>query len=280
MAALVWDEIGTRFYETGVNKAVFYDERGLGVAWNGLTSVEQSVSNQVQAVHFDGLKFNDLVTVGDFTAVMRAWTYPDEFLPYEGTLQDQTGFFVADQPMNTFGLSYQTRIGNDIENAEFYGYKIHVLYNLTALPAQRLYQTMSLDTEPLEFEWTLTAIPEEIENFRPTAHLIFDSTKMDPLLLKDIESVLYGDEDSPPHLPSMKGLATFVRKWDRLIITDNLDGTWTAEAPHDDMPNGTEYIRMLDETTFEIISDTAVMIDSVSYNISSTEKNEEDIWLP
>lgn len=273
MTTLVWDEVGTRFFETAVSHGVFYDDEGRGVAWNGLTSIEESVSDQVQAVHYDGLKFNDLVTVGDFSAVMRAWTYPDEFLPYEGILEEQKGFYVTYQPRSKFGLSYQTKVGNDIDGIE-HGFKLHILYNLTALPAQKMYQTLSLDVEPLEFEWTLTAIPEAIENYRPTAHIIFDSRRIDPWLLEDIMSIIYGDEDNDPYLPPLKGLATFVRKWDRLIITDNGDGTWTAESPRESQ------IIMLDETTFQITADTAVYLDPVTYQISSSDKNEEDIIFP
>lgn len=270
MAALVWDETGQRFYETAISKGVFYDAEGVGTSWNGLTSLDENVSNEVGAVHFDGLKINDVVTVGDFSAVMRAFTYPDEFLPYEGILEDQKGFFVTDQPGSRFGLSYQTKIGNDIEGLEF-GYKIHILYNLTALPSQKSYHTMSADTVPMEFEWSITGIPEAIENFRPTVHIIFDSTKMDPWLLEDLEGIIYGDEDSDAYLPPLKGLATFIRKWDRLIITDHGDGTWSAESPR---PN---QIVMLDETTFEITADTAIYLDEFTYTISSSDKNEEDV---
>lgn len=273
MATLVWDEIGQRFYETGISKCVFYDVEGWGTVWNGLTSIEESVSNQVQPVHFDGLKFNDIVTVGDFSAVMRAWTYPDEFLPYEGVLQDQVGFFIADQPGSKFGLSYQTKVGNDFDGIE-YGYKIHLLYNLTALPADKEYATLGLETEPHEFEWTLTAIPEAIENFRPTAHIIFDSRKIDPWLLQDIEAIIYGDEDNDAFLPPLKGLATYIRKWDRLIITDNGDGTWSAESKHEGD------IIMLDETTFEITAETINYLDEFTYEIWSSDKNEEDIPWP
>lgn len=274
MASLVWDRVGDRLYETGISKGVLYKSDGYGVAWNGLTSLEESVSNSVQSVHFDGVKFNDLVTLGDFTAVLRAFTYPDEFLEYEGILEDQTGVYILNQPQSKFGLSYQTKVADDISGTEA-GYKIHILYNLTALPAQIVYQTLSMDTEPIEFEWTLTAIPEEIENFRPTAHVIFDSRKLDPFLLQDIEDILYGDEDSDAYLPPLKGFATFIRKWDRFIITDHGDGTWSADDSR--VPS---CITMLDETTFQIVSDTAIYLDSVTYEISSSEKNEEDIWLP
>jgi hypothetical protein len=270
MTALVWDETGKHFYETAVSKGVFYDSSGIGTSWNGLTSIEENVSNSVQPIYFDGIKFNDIVTNGDFSGVLKAWTFPDEFLPYEGILEEQSGFFIADQPTSRFGLSYQTKIGNDVEGLE-YGYKIHLLYNLTALPSQRTYQTLAQDTNPLEFEWTITGIPEAIENYRPTVHVIFDSTKLDNWLLEDLEGIIYGDEDSDAYLPPLKGLATFIRKWDRLIITDHGDGTWSAESAREGQ------IVMLDETTFEITSDTAIYLDPDTYTISSSDKNEEDV---
>jgi hypothetical protein len=270
MAKLVWDETGQHFYETAVSNGVFYDSLGNGTAWNGLTSVEENVSNQVDAIYFDGLKFNDIVTLGDFTAVLKAWTYPDEFLPYEGIMEEQAGFFVADQPVSRFGLSYQTKIGNDIEGTQ-YGYKIHLLYNLTALPSQKTYETLTVDPKPMEFEWSISGIPEYIENYRPTVHVIFDSTKLDEWLLEDLEGIIYGDEDGDAFLPSLKGLATFIRKWDRLIITDHGDGTWSADSPREGQ------IIMLDDTTFQITSDTAIYLDPDTYTISSSDKNEEDI---
>ena len=273
MAPLVWDQVGDRLYETGISKGVLYKDDGSGVPWNGLTAIEENISTEVEAVHFDGVKFNDIVTIGDFAAVLRAFTYPDDFVYYEGTAEDQSGFFITSQPQSKFGLSYQTLIGDDLDGIQ-HGYKIHILYNLTAVPSSATYETLKIDSEPIEFEWSITAIPEELENFRPTAHVIFDSTKIDPHLLRDVEDILYGDEDSPAQLPSLKALSSFVRKWQRLIIIDNGDGTWTATSPEPDV------ITMLDETTFQIVSDTAVPIDEDSYTISSSEKNEEDIWQP
>ena len=271
MTTLVWDEVGQHFFETGVSKGVFYNADGYGVAWNGLTAVEESVDTEVQPVHFDGVKINDIAIVGDFSAVMRAWTYPDEFLPYEGILEDQDGFFITEQPPDRFGLSYQTIIGNDVDGQQ-HGYKIHVLYNLTAVPSQKAYQTLALETEPFEFEWNLTAIPEELSKYRSTAHIIFDSRKMDPWLLEDLEAILYGSEDNPPNLPPLRSIVSFIRKWDRLIITDHGDGTWSADTQREGI------IEMLDETTFQITSETAIYLDPETYEVSSSEKNEEDIW--
>lgn len=273
MSELVWDQVGDRLYETGVSKGVLYKDDGVGVAWNGLIAIEHEVPTEVEPVYFDGIKFNDIVTMGDCTAVLRAFTYPDEFQYYEGTLKDQTGFYVMNQRQSRFGLSYQTKIGDDINGIDA-GYKIHVMFNLTAVPAQTSYETIGEDLEPIEFEWSITSIPEEIENYRPTAHIIFNSLEMDPNLLRDVEEILYGSETNEPRLPSLKSLATFIRKWDRLIITENVDGTWTAES------NVEGIITMLDDTTFQIVSDTATYLDADTYEISSSEKNEEDIWQP
>jgi hypothetical protein len=212
MAALIWDTLGEHFYETGVSKGVFYDHDGRGVAWNGLTSIEENTSHQVQPSYFDGQKFNDVFTIGDFSATLKAFTYPDEFLPYEGVLQDQDGFYITGQEPNRFGLSFQSKIGNDVEGVDL-GYKLHVLYNLTANPSQKSYNTMSLEIEPIEFEWAITAIPEFIENFRPTAHVIFDSRKIDSYLLEGIEGILYGSTYEDAFLPSLKSLSTFIRDW-------------------------------------------------------------------
>jgi hypothetical protein len=273
MSTLVWDKTGERIFESGVRKGVLYEENGDGIAWNGLTSVQEGSDMQVEPVYFDGVKFNDIVTIGDFSAVLHAFTYPDEFLFYEGTIKDQTGFYITGQPTTRFGLSYQTLIGDDIEGLEA-GYKIHILYNLTAVPSDKTYETLSLDTTPVEFEWTISSVPEEIANFRPTAHVILNSLEIDPDMLKDIEGILYGSEDNEPHLPSLQSLATFIRQWNRFIVTDNGDGTWTADD------RGLGYIVMLDADTFEITSDTAEFIDADSYTIESSEKNEGDIWLP
>ncbi len=41
MAVLTWDGIGQKFYETGLDRGVLYQEDGVGVPWNGLTAVDE-----------------------------------------------------------------------------------------------------------------------------------------------------------------------------------------------------------------------------------------------
>lgn len=270
MSNIVWDRIEDRTYETGLDRGVLFFPDGGGVPWNGLSSVDEVSKTTSEAIYFDGVKFNDLVILGDFSAVLKAFTYPEEFLEFEGLLEEQDGLYITEQPLSLFHLSYRTMIGTTLEE----GYKLHLLWNLTAVPATISYQSMSNDASVIEFEWTLTSIPETISGYRPTSHVILDSRRIDPLLLSDIETILYGDpadEDRVPTMPSLKGFISYVRKWDRLIITDNGDGTWTATA------NTEGYIEMVSETEFEITSDTAIFLDADTYEISSSEKNEEDI---
>lgn len=273
MAALVWDQVGEKKFETGISNGVLYPDNGPGVAWNGLISVEDTAGDQLEPIFFDGLKINDVMTPGDFSGVLKAYTYPDEFMQYEGVQEYQEGIFVTHQPRGQFGLSFKTIIGDDIQGVHA-GYKLHLLYNLTAVAQQRSYETLSLDVTPIEFEWAISAVPIDLEFFRPTAHVIIDSTQVDPFLLSDIEDILYGSEDNDPHLPGMIALGAFIRSWERLVITDHGDGTWTASTPLEDV------IVMTDATTFEITTDTATYLDADTYEITSSEKNEGDIWLP
>lgn len=270
MAAIVWNDLSTRRFETGIDRGVFYPIDDCGVPWHGLTGIEENPSSSSEAVYFDGVKFNDIVTLGEYTATVKAITYPDEFMECEGILEDQSGVYIHDQPQGRFGMSYRTMEG-DVTGAMPY-YKIHLLWNLTAVPTTKVFDTISEDFNLTEFQWTIAAIPEDIEGYRPTAHIVLDSRKLDPWLLQDIEDIIYGDEEDCPRLPSLKDFTTFVRKWNRFIVTDNGDGTWTASTSRDD-----GVIVMTDDTTFLITTDTIEYIDPETYKIWSSEKNEEDI---
>lgn len=270
MTTIQWHQPGDRVYEAGLDRGVLYVHGQTGVAWNGLTSLDENDIKTVEPIHYDGVKFNDIVTLGEFSGVIRAITYPDDFLLCEGTLEDQTGIFVTSQPIKRFNLCYRTKIGEG-ENGVDSGYKIHILYNLTAVPSQKTRQTLGMDIAPMEFEWSLTSIPEDIEGYRPTAHLIIDSRGMDQWLLQDIEDVLYGTVDREPIIPSLKALTTFIRKWNRQIIIDNGDGTWSI------IVQDPSVITMISPTEFSIEADNVTYLNPTTYEVSSSEKNEEDI---
>jgi len=270
VTAISWHQSGDKVYEAGLDRGVLYVEGIDGVAWNGLVSVEEINNNESEPVYWDGVKINDLVTLGDFSGRISAYTYPEEFELCEGMVRDQRGVYLTDQPITRFGLSYRTLVGEG--NADLTtGYKIHCLYNLTAKPSTITRSTLSLDGVPLNFQWDITAIPEYLEGHRPSAHLIIDSREIDQYLLADIEDILYGDDARNASLPSMRALTSLIRKWDRLIIQDNGDGTWTAIAATEGL------IVQVTDTEYMIEADNIVYLDADTYTISSSDKNEEDV---
>lgn len=259
---ITWDQVGSRFYETGIDRGVLYLNSGVAVPWNGITSVVENTKRTNTPVYFDGMKVGETVSVEDFSGTLRAITYPDEFSLVEGLVELRSGVFAAEQVGSTFSLSYRTKVGNDTEGLDL-GYKVHVVFNLRATPSAKSFATMSSATNITEFEWTITATPEEYSWYKPTAHFIFDSTKTNPFLLSDIESILYGTEITEPSLPSLTEFIAFVEAWSLITITDNGDGTWTAYSPDASL------ITMTSPTEFQI-DGNAVYLDADTYTINNT----------
>lgn len=264
MTKLVWDAIGERNFESGLDRGVLYSyETSLGVAWNGLVSVEEKMDDGSTPFYQDGVKYIDAENLGHFTALLKAITYPDEFEQYEGNSEIAVGFMVHDQPPKRFHLSYRTKVGNDLDGPDS-GYQIHILYNLTAVPNDKSYNTLTNQTAPMQFSWTILGVPVMIDGFRPTAHVIVDSRDIDPEALLDIENSLYGTESSPPYIPPIEELSD-LGVTGLIIIVDHGDGTWSAINPDDD-----GLITMLGEDTFQITEANAVYLDADTYQIAST----------
>jgi len=270
MARIQWHQAGSSIYESGLDRVVLYVGTNPGVPWNGVVGITEDDATEVEPLYFNATKYNDILTLSDFAGSIVAYTYPDEFLACQGILENEDSIYVTGQAKSRFNLAYRTLIGEDGKDLTA-GYKIHLLYNLTAIEETRTYKTLVLESELQSFTWKLTGIPENISGFRPTSHLIIDSRKINQYLLADIEDVLYGLNTEDAKLPTMKSLLTFIRKWDRIIIEDNLDGTWTIES------DALGVITLVDSTTYTIDSPDIVVIDANSYTISSSNKNEEDI---
>jgi hypothetical protein len=197
MARLKWDQIGERVFETGVDHGVLYvpDNQGVyatGVAWNGLTTVTESPSGaESNKQYADNIVYLNLVSAEEFGATIEAFTYPDEFGQFDGSAQPEPGVYVGQQARKSFGLSYRSLLGNDLEGTE-YGYKVHVVYGCQAAPSEQARATVNDSPEPLGLSWELTTTPVPWEGGKPTAHLAIDSTKVDPTGLAALEDVLYG----------------------------------------------------------------------------------------
>jgi len=224
MTRLTWDEVDERRYETGIDHGVLYipSSPGVydnGVVWNGMTAVRENFeADQTQSNYFDGLKYLDSYNIGDYSAVLEAFTYPDEFSEFEGLGVLGEGLYVDDQVTKMFGLSYRTRTDNN-------GYQIHLLYNLTATPPDLTYETKGETLSALVFSWIIDSVPETVLDYRPTAHVILDSRLLVAELFEALEDIIYGSADTNPSLPNINDLIQIALYWGpKLIIPQEVTG--------------------------------------------------------
>jgi hypothetical protein len=197
MPPLTWDEVGERLYETGVDHGVLYlpDAAGVynsGFAWNGLVTVTESPTGaEVTPTYADNIKYLNLVSVEEFGGTIEAYTYPDEFAACDGTAVPEPGVAVGQQSRKQFGLSYRSRLGNDIDGTD-HGYKLHLIYGAQAAPSEKAYATINDSPEAITFSWEITTIPVPVTDLKPTSLIVIDSTVVDPGALSDLEDLLYG----------------------------------------------------------------------------------------
>lgn len=212
MPRIEWDNVGERFYETGVDRGVLhvYDkatrEYSVSKAWNGLIGITNSPSGaEPTPMYADNIKYLNLLSTEEFGASIEAYTYPDEFARCDGSYVSN-GVSVGQQSRDTFGLSYRTRIGNDVD-ADSHAYKIHLIWGALAAPTEQGYTTVNDSPEAITFNWSLTttAIPfpsdGEYSNLKPMAYMSIDSRTASREDLKSLEDILYGSEETEGRLP-------------------------------------------------------------------------------
>jgi hypothetical protein len=142
----------------------------------------------------------------EYGGTIEAYTYPKELAEYDGSVELYDGLSVNLQRRKPFGLSYQTRIGNDTEGIE-YGYKIHIIYNVLVAPSSKNFTSIGSSIDPLNFSWPFTTTPIFIRSdLRPSSHIILDSTKVSVALMRAVEGYLYGSETRAAKLIPMETL--------------------------------------------------------------------------
>lgn len=214
MSKLVWDVVGERNYETGVSKGVLYPMVSgaypKGVAWSGLTTVTETASGaEATPLYADNIKYLNLMSVEELGGTIEAYTAPDEFGACDGTAEITPGVTVGQQPRQTFGLAYQTILGNDTENNK-HGYKIHLVYGALASPTERSYATVNDSPEAMTMSWEFSTTPVSVTGFEPTSLVVIDSTKVDAKKLEAFEAIIYGSDDVEARLPLPDEVATLL----------------------------------------------------------------------
>jgi hypothetical protein len=202
MTRISWSGVGERLFEAGVDRGVLYVDGSPGVPWIGLKNVNQKQSGGDAKPRFmNGVKVGNRMSPEQFEATLEAFTYPEVFERCDGTYLAQNGMRLKQQRRIGFGMSYRSKVGNDLAGID-HAYKIHVVYNLKAEPSDRNHNTLTADAEAMSFSWNLSARPARIPGFRPTSHFEFDSRDVPEELMQQLEDILYGTSTSQPSLPT------------------------------------------------------------------------------
>lgn len=231
MAKLVWDAVGTHWYEAGVSNGVLYPMSvdssnkpiyGAGVAWNGLTSVSESPDGaDANDLWADNIKYASLRAAETFGGTIEAYTYPDEWAECDGSKNIGAGITVGQQARKSFGLCYRTEQGNDVDSEIDDGYKIHLVYNCTASPSDRQYETINDSPDAITFSWEYTSNPVAFTNaaavaakLKPVSCITIDTKKVlasadGAAKLQALESKLYGTENAQPTMPTPDDIYTW-----------------------------------------------------------------------
>jgi hypothetical protein len=238
MSAIVWDDVGSRTFEIGIDRGVLYVDGQDGVPWNGLTEVnEKATGGSPTSYYVDGEKYLNVSSPEEFAATITAFTYPDEFMACDGTAMVDTGLYIRHQPRQPFSLSYRTKVGNDLNGMDF-AYKIHLIYNALAAPSAVDNKTITDTVELSDFSWDLTVLPPTITGFKSTGHLVFDSRTAHPGALMQLEGILYGTDTTDPRIPAFDELLSIIAANANITVIDNGDGTFTIDADDDALTVG------------------------------------------
>lgn len=214
MAKITWDKVTERLYETGTNKGVLSVVSSDGTfeqseGWNGLIGVTVSP---------DGAEPNDLYANNGIYLTMRskentkgtirAFTYPDAFAACDGSKAIIAGVQVKQQARASFNLSWATILGNDTKK-EGYGELIHLVWNATASPSERAYETMNADPDAIELSWDFESAPTQVdeetyEGVQPTAYVTVNTVETPAAFVTWLKDTLYGTEEAEPEFPTLE----------------------------------------------------------------------------
>ena len=260
MTRLAWLKPEDRRYETGLDRGVLYPKFGSAVPWNGLTGLEENGGGEALVYYQDGRPFLHVPPPKEFTGTLRAFTYPDEFATIMGEVEAVDGLFIDSQRIDSFDLSYRTIVGRPVGDPY---YKIHLVYNVTAVPSSRNNETISDTVTPMEFSWEIQAVPVQIQGYRPSAHIVISTEFMSEDGVAELEALLYGDDTNEASIPSAQELLDLLDFGNEIIITDHFDGTWSAEGSH-------KNVYMIGPGIFQIDNVDAVHHGDGTYTINGT----------
>lgn len=237
MAKIKWDQIGERKFKTGVDHGVLYPQKNgaypVGVAWNGLISVNKTPSGaEDNKLYADNMQYLNLKSAETLGLTIECYMYPVEWGQCNGESELAEGVLLEQQRRNTFGFSYRNKLGNDTEG-EDYGFEINLVYGCSASPSEQTNQTINDSPEAATFSYEVSTTPVNVSGvgpdgkpYRPAASITIDSTRVSREKLVALEEILYGKEGT---------------------YTKTADTTFDADKSYYEFVNGS-YVKTKDAT--------------------------------
>lgn len=205
---LVWDKIGEKLFETGVNHGVLFPSTtdpenpyAAGVAWNGLSAVNESPSGgDATTVYADNIAYLTMRAAEKYAATIEAYTYPDEFAECNGEREPVKGVRVGQQNRKSFAFSYETLVGNDLESTD-YGTKLHIVYGLSVSPSEKSHGTVNESPEASTMSWSAESTPVPVTGYKATSSIEISSKDVGEEKYKTITDIIWGTDDTESRIP-------------------------------------------------------------------------------
>ena len=203
---MTWDDTGKRWFSSGVNHGVLYPMNndgtyGDGVAWNGLTGIDENPDGgDTTDLWADNIKYASFRNPENNGGTIKAYTYPDEFLPCDGQTKVD-GVVFGGQKRMPFGLCYRTDVDNDTGSG---GYILHLVYNCTVSPSSKSHNTKNENPDAEEMSWDYKSTPVNVvgvTGVETTSTIELDSRLLSSAKMTAIETLLYGVGDTKGTLP-------------------------------------------------------------------------------
>lgn len=152
----------------------------------------------------------NLMSNEDYNATIEAYTYPKQFEECDGSKEIAPGVVIGQQKRKTFGFSYVTKVGNDVDGVD-HGYKLHLVYGCLASPSEKGHSSVNESPEAMTLSWSVSTAPVTVPGFKPTATVTINSTTVNADELAALEAILYGSEEEEPRLPLPEELITIFK---------------------------------------------------------------------
>ncbi len=202
MSKLKWDENGSRYFETGVDRVVVYVSNS-AEAWSGITAINEAPSGaEPTKIYADNIVYGVVMSPEEDALTIEAFTYPDIFNKCIGHVELGRGAYIGQQTRVPFGLCWRSLVKNDTDTVD--DYKLHLMPLLYTSPSEESNATENDSPEQKTYTWSATALSVNIDDERTTCAIVIDSRQFNKRglwnALRSIEDKLYGTDKTRPKM--------------------------------------------------------------------------------